>query len=353
MLEQLLAQINNLGLQLTDQEVADIIWLSTQMNSQNSGDYPVTDTQKQFANNYSDDIERQKESINILLSHQAITNPLMLARGLRPLMRKVPSKSGEVLDVEATVIQIAEREIWLPVLKPSPERWLDLALVIDEGTSMEDWKNTIREFQNLLEHYGIFRCVQTWGFVSDTNSEVTIYLKDRSETGRQSVRDYREIIEPTGRKLILVVSDCVSLCWQNGAILPTLKIFAESNNPTAILQVLTEPLWIRSSLGLKKTEKFSSLIPGTPNKRLVTKESNLAGLKMPIVTLEPASMKNWAKLIAGFSGTQIDGFLIDNNTFANDESFKHRKRTRVLSEKERTKWFQVTALPRERMEKGL
>ncbi|NEP29239.1 MAG: formylglycine-generating enzyme family protein, partial [Moorea sp. SIO3I6] len=71
---------------------------------------------------------------------RALRQTLALARALRPLMRKVPSQTQTVIDEEETVTQIVEKKIWTPVLKPAPERWLDLALVVEEFRSTVIWQ---------------------------------------------------------------------------------------------------------------------------------------------------------------------------------------------------------------------
>ena len=89
----------------------------------------------------------------------SLRGQLDLARALRPLMRRIPSGSTLVLDEAATIQRIADEGIWLPILRPTLEPWLDLELVIDEGISMQIWRHTIKELERLLINYGIFsRC---------------------------------------------------------------------------------------------------------------------------------------------------------------------------------------------------
>ncbi|MBW4604125.1 MAG: hypothetical protein KME29_32285 [Calothrix sp. FI2-JRJ7] len=79
---------------------------------------------------------------------------LALSRALRPLMRKIPSHTENILDEEATVRRIAEADIWAPVLKPAATRWLELALVVEQTSTTAVWKQTIIELQKLLKHHG-------------------------------------------------------------------------------------------------------------------------------------------------------------------------------------------------------
>jgi hypothetical protein len=84
----------------------------------------------------------------------SLREPLTLARALKPLMRRIPSGTTLVLDESATTQRIANEGLWLPVLRPTLEPWLDLELVVDEGISMQIWRHTIRELERLLKNYG-------------------------------------------------------------------------------------------------------------------------------------------------------------------------------------------------------
>jgi len=64
------------------------------------------------------------------------------------------------LDVTATVEQIANGGPSTPILRPARERWLDIALVIDDSASMRVWRETVREFGALLARHGSFRDVR-------------------------------------------------------------------------------------------------------------------------------------------------------------------------------------------------
>jgi hypothetical protein len=94
------------------------------------------------------------------------------------LKRRVPSHTQSVLDEVATVQRIAEEKLWIPVMRPAPERWFELALVIDEAASMMLWKQTIQEFRQLLEQHGAFRDVRTWGLSTDLRGKVAASFQD-------------------------------------------------------------------------------------------------------------------------------------------------------------------------------
>ena len=80
----------------------------------------------------------------------ALRDPLSLAKALRPLKRKVDSYTKVDIDEVATATRIAEGKIRIPVLKSAPQRWLDLALVVEQNSNTVIWNQTLAEFQRLL-----------------------------------------------------------------------------------------------------------------------------------------------------------------------------------------------------------
>jgi len=178
----------------------------------------------------------------------SLREPLTLARALKPLMRRIPSGTTLVLDEAATTQRIANEGLWLPVLRPTLEPWLDLELVVDEGISMQIWRHTIRELERLLKNYGIFRDVRVWGLITDNLEQVQIRRGIGATAKNQSPRSPAELIDPSGRRLVLVVSDCVSSLWRDGKVTTTLEIWAKQGS-MAIVQMLPKWLWKRTALG--------------------------------------------------------------------------------------------------------
>ena len=152
----------------------------------------------------------------------SLRNPLALARSLRPLMQKVPSGRVEGLDEQATAQQIAEAGIWQPIVKPILEPWLEIALVADESASMLIWRQTVLEFRKLLRNYGAFRDVQLWGLHCEGES-LCLRPGIGSDALHQPTRQPEELLDPSGRRLILLITDCVSSYWQEEALIKTLK----------------------------------------------------------------------------------------------------------------------------------
>lgn len=247
----------------------------------------------------------------------ALRQPLALARALRPLMRKVPSQIKTVLDEEETVTQIAEKRVWTPVLKPAPERWLDVALVVEETRSTVIWREIIAEFQRLIELQGAFRYVRTWSLKADEDGEIQLFTKGNLSGNKQGYRSEKELLEPTGRRLVLLVSDCISPLWRQGKIHEFLKRLSNAQ-PLAIVQLLPERLWVRTALGAGFPVQFSALLPGVPNNQLIVDglpvwsevDVNHA-VSLPVITLEPDSLKQWSRVVTGVGSTRSAGILFD------------------------------------------
>jgi formylglycine-generating enzyme required for sulfatase activity len=265
----------------------------------------------------------------------ALPNALEIARSLRPLMRKVPSRIKFVLDEENTAQQIAENDVWIPVLKPVRERWLDLVIVVEENRATVVWEETINEFRKLMERHGAFRNVYTWSLRAN-DGKPSFFHQQRKATKKQTSRSPKELLEPNGRRLILLISDCISSLWWEGEIHNLLELWSKQV-PVTILQLLPEQLWERTVLDLGITVSLSAIEPGLLNSKLTVhdfpmwlEEKPNQGLKLPVVILEPESLKYWAKVIAGTGNIDTVGILFMPN-------WQDLKPTDKLSSSETTK----------------
>lgn len=104
----------------------------------------------------------------------ALRRTLSLGRALRPLMRKVDSYTQTVLDEIATAEQTAERRFCLSVTRPAREHWLEVALVVEATPLLPIWRETLRDFQQVLERQGAFRTLSVWYL--HTDSQGTLQL---------------------------------------------------------------------------------------------------------------------------------------------------------------------------------
>jgi formylglycine-generating enzyme required for sulfatase activity len=347
-MRQFLTLLKQIDLDLDAEAIADALWLASQIDpSEISGSEPsqpaaagVVERREVYNHRPlppATDLPEHQEAIVIpplrddpsspssSLPFQApaapaLRNPLELGRSLRPLMRKVPSRTEQILDEEATAIQIAEsagKRQWVPIFQPAPERWLDLALVIEESHSTVIWQELITEFQTLLERQGAFRRIRIWSLQTDESRRTALFLRSSKLSEPPCPRSPRELLDPSGRQLILLLSDCVSQLWRQGNLYPLLKQWS-SVEPTAIAQFLPERLWTRSTLGLGLPVQLSAFVPGVANSQLevtdlpVWETVNLStALTLPVITLEPESLGQWARVVSGMGKAQTVGMVFD------------------------------------------
>jgi len=245
----------------------------------------------------------------------ALPGSLELGRSLRPLKRRVPSRAQLVLDETATAHRIADTGEWMPVLRSAPERWLDIVLVVEESSSMIIWQRTLAELTRLLERQGAFRNIEVLGFgaTSDFRS-VDLYTGIGPRSGRRRSRRPSEIVDPLGRRLIAVVSDCVSAVWHNGCMAALLNRWGRVGM-TTVVQVLPPDLWVRTGLRTFPRTFVRSPTPGAPNSTFDVEFTGYRprpgppyhGVPVPIVSLEALSLDYWARAMAGNSNLWIPG----------------------------------------------
>ncbi|MEY3866268.1 MAG: hypothetical protein RLZZ338_159 [Cyanobacteriota bacterium] len=289
----------------------------------------------------------------------SLREPLMLARALKPLMRRVTSGRELVLDEVATIQQIADQGLWIPILKPTLEPWLDLDLVVDESISMQIWRHTIKELERLLKNYGIFRDVRVWGLMIDDNQQVKIRRGIGASSKHQSPRSPKELIDPSGRRLVLVVSDCVSSLWRSGKVTPVLEMWAKQGL-MAIIQMLPKWMWKRTALGWATEVWLRALSPGVFNQNLIAQEVYLSWdeveeervVKVPVFTLERDRAEIWAQMLAGKGSIWASGYLFKLENANRKESGLFNF-TGDWSAENRVQGFRVTASPMARKLAGL
>jgi formylglycine-generating enzyme required for sulfatase activity len=250
----------------------------------------------------------------------ALRNRQAIARSIRPLMRKVASKQRRSIDEEATAIQIAETQTWSPVVQPDPERWLELAIVIEVTNLLEVWRDTIAEFQQLMERHGAFRTVRTWQLKPNENGEPQLFLQTAAGL-RSRARSPRELLDSAGRRLILLLSDCTSRAWRSGKIPELLELWAQEN-PVTIVQLLPESYWERSALLAGYPVALKSRLPGALSRdwsieglSARQRQRLPEGLNLPVVTMQPESFRQWAKALSATDEQQTTGVVLNLQAF--------------------------------------
>lgn len=239
----------------------------------------------------------------------AISNELDILRALQPLGRRVPSPSQTQPDEEETANWIAETGLWFPRDRPVRERWLDVALVVDDSASMAIWQRTLAELRTLLERTGAFRDVRVWHMDGDQQDGETLSIAGVA-TELKGRRGPAELVDPTGRRLVIVATDCVGHAWSTPATGEALTIWA-SSGPTVILHLLPQRMWAGCAPEIHQV-RLRGVEPGLPNARLMVEsragDDDLAwhGLPIPVLELESRWLKPWAALVSGAAGSWVN-----------------------------------------------
>lgn len=343
MIARLIEALRALDPPLTAEELADALWLAEHLHAGRSGDPPGAQTGTAVPEPGSTDqaarspvpekpaadrgdvtrdappvpqaglyLPTKGSAASELIRSPAIPaipHPLRLARALRPLRVAASAPHRKVLHEGATAHRFAETGVWEPVALPSPERWLDLALVVDTSVSMTVWQRTIDELRSVLEQLGAFRDVRIWRVNTDDGQ---LLLGSGTAPSTRLGRSPGELIDPTRRRVVLVVSDCVGAGWRDGRFAALLERWGKAG-PVAIMQPLPQRLWWRCGPAFEPV-RFNAATAGLANTGLSVRareENGLLpqGLAVPVLELEPRWLFPWAQMV-GAGGLDINGVAL-------------------------------------------
>ncbi|BEL06255.1 hypothetical protein Q0Z83_044460 [Actinoplanes sichuanensis] len=258
---------------------------------------------------------------------------LSLARALRPFKRHVPSTEPGELDADATAHEAALNDIMLPIFAPAEGRWLDVAVVADRTHSMAVSGQTVRELIGVIYELGAFRDVRVWNMNSDSaESHLTLTAEGTSASFKHAPS---ELIDSQGRRVVLVVSDCLGDAWCDGRMAAALEIWAKAG-PVAVVQPLPQRLW--DDIGpTVRSVALSSVEPVTANANLKVEPSDepihllgetiqghgssTPGVVVPLIELGVRWLASWARLVTGetdrpYRGRALFTGLMDERVFS-------------------------------------
>ena len=391
MLTKFIAVLQNARLEMTAKEIADALWLAVKMDEiqrdeyvdpsltvlqRHEGvaaeDYHLGDEQMPmprisslqqapFAADISTKMQLSGErsdgenSLFRIPAVSALPHALAIARALRPFMRRFPSKTMFVFNEHATAQRIAETQnsIWSPVLEPLLTRWFDIALVIDEGVSMMLWMQTIVELRSLLEHHGAFRDVRLWRLATNDRESVQIYAGMGSVRKQNRAHNPKELIDPSGQRLILVVTDCVSAAWHSGKVQQVLDVWGNKNLVT-LVQMLPRRLWHQTALNAATQLQVSSSSQHISNIQLKTHKvlqrldepvETEQRIAFPVVTLEHRTLLALAYMITGMESTWVTGITFEKEREDIVNQVPKEQEEQHLSSVKRVQLFRANASP--------
>lgn len=244
----------------------------------------------------------------LLPGAKVLGNELVLGRALRPLKRRVPSAFRSELDEDATAASQADTGIPNVILRAIPERWLRLALVIDSDVSMVLWERHCRELQTVLEQSGAFRQIEVHQLCYSAPQQDRapdqrhVFLVRPWDGRRASTLPTSALIDPSGRTLVMVITDGAAPAWLDGRIHAELERWALAG-PTAVLHVLPRHFWAGTGVA-GDTWHITAPRPGAPNSAwqvtdpvLPPNLSSFTRVPVPVVELTPPGLRSWATAI--------------------------------------------------------
>lgn len=240
-----------------------------------------------------------------------------LPAGLRPLKQTLPSTRERVLDAEATAEHSLVDSRWIPVFRPAEELRWDVVLVVDDSPSMALWEFATRAFAELLVRQGAFQNVQVRLLRLDEQRGCSL----RGTAPGAPRHDISEVLAPTGRRIVIVLTDGVSHGWRSGLAQSVLGRWARTL-PVAIAHLLPWRMWRNTGLRMHRLA-FQASAPGPANRRLSWRPQaaaanplyeNLGDLTpVPVLGLRARWFRPWARLVAGTltRWTNLPAILLD------------------------------------------
>ncbi|WP_405587413.1 SAV_2336 N-terminal domain-related protein [Streptomyces sp. NBC_01190] len=240
----------------------------------------------------------------------ALPKLLELQAALRPLQRyHSPARPRrEVLD-EAATAELTARSgglMW-PVFRPEPRGDAAMQLLMDASSSMFVWERMLRELATVFERLGAFHEVQVRYLHATPEGDLAV--SGRFDPEPAGLRSPQQLSDPTGRRVTLLVSDCVGPLWRSGQAHRLLDRLLRIG-PAAVLQPLPARLWNRTRLPvsygvLHRAAGLSTAAPLRFSAGPGTFSSDADALPVPVLPPTAAALGAWARLLAGMGAGEV------------------------------------------------
>ena len=242
----------------------------------------------------------------------ALPDVLGIGRAMRPLRIRRNSADETEFDEVATAECAAQLRHWEPVLRPRMVRWPDLALVVDCSPSADIWHGRLRRLALLLGRLGAFREIRTWRLQPQGpgGGRPVITAGLTNQVGPH--RSVESLADPSGRRVIMVVTDGSGPYWQQRDRHPQLLRTWARTNPVAILSLVAPRLWppegLRTRHGQVRTS--GALEPNQRWHREWAPGKGGPALAVPVADLQPRRLKTLADILSG-SPQRFHTLLLD------------------------------------------
>ncbi|MGW2045564.1 SAV_2336 N-terminal domain-related protein [Streptomyces sp. NPDC001858] len=243
----------------------------------------------------------------------ALPAPLELQRALRRLQRyRSPAPPlRTVLDETATAERSAQAGgLILPVHRAVTRGDARLQLVLDASSSMRVWDRLFVELQQVFGQLGAFSDIQVSHLHQGPDGEPAVSRSP--DTFAAPLHSTDRLSDPTGRRIVLFVSDCAGPLWHSGQAHRLLHHLSRQG-PVAVLQPLPQRLWNRTRLPVANCElSRGETLGGASALRVRTPagvpvEIRRGALPVPVLPPEPVALGAWARLLSGAGAGPVPG----------------------------------------------
>lgn len=252
----------------------------------------------------------------------SLPDRLDIVRALRPLKRYVRSRrvGDVVIDEVATAERAVQDELWWPVTKQRRERWLDLTVAVDCGPSMTLWNAKVNAFLELLEQLGAFRTIRIRHLDTNRSSAGVALPPVLRGPGNMVPCDPAQVIDHSGRRVVLVITDGLGEAWRGDLVGPILASWGRTM-PVSVINLLPQWMWARAGPALHRA-KLSASNDLRPNHAWhvdlpdawAEPEPDRAlphgAVPIPVLELGPRWLRWWAHLVTGTHQARADATVL-------------------------------------------
>ncbi|MFD6782393.1 SAV_2336 N-terminal domain-related protein [Streptomyces diastaticus] len=275
-----------------------------------------------------------------------LVSPLRLQRALRPLQayRTGAAPRWQALDEGATAELTARAGgLVLPVFRPVTRRDALLQLVLDASGSMRVWQRLFDELREVFGGLGAFRDLHVRYLHATEDGRAAVSRSPRRDGAPLHSTD--RLVDATGRRVTLLVSDCAGPLWHSGAAHRTLHRLA-GQGPVAVLQPLPQRLWPRTRLHVTFGElRRGQGVSGAGLLKVVSDGPPPPPGARPVPVLPPtaAALGSWARLLSGTGPARTPGAV--GWVSAGQEPARPVRARRTLTPLQLVSRFRSTASP--------
>ncbi|QNP75730.1 hypothetical protein IAG44_12920 [Streptomyces roseirectus] len=234
--------------------------------------------------------------------------PLELQRALRRLQgyRSPAPPLRTRLDEPGTAELSAQAGgLILPVYRAVTRRDARLQLVLDASSSMRVWHRMFDELEQVFGQLGAFADIQVSFLHQGPDGEPVVSRSPEERAAPLHSAD--RLSDPTGRRIVVLVSDCAGPLWHSGQAHRLLHHLSKQG-PVAVLQPLPQRMWARTRLPvtfgeLSRAETFG----GALRIRTSGEVRKTGALPVPVLPPEPVALGAWARLLSGAGAGPVPG----------------------------------------------